>query len=104
MTYDILIQSQTGGTYRATVLGWPGVSAVGDSEQTAIKRVRQAIRERLAQGKLVRIEVDENVTETAAPKHPWFPFLGMWKNDPTFGDLLARMEAYRCELDKTLDR
>lgn len=95
MTYDILIQPQPGGIYRATVLGWPDMSAVGDSEQTVIKRIRQAIRERLGRSKIVRIEVGEAITETAAPAHPWLPFLGMWKHDPTFDDLLARMEAYR---------
>jgi len=104
MTYDILIQPQPGGTYRATVLGWPDLSAVGDSEQTVIKRVRETLRERLAQSKIVRIEVDETVTKTTASEHPWLPFLGMWKDDPTFDDLLARMEAYRRELDETPER
>ena len=104
MTYDILIQPQPGGTYRATVLGWPDLSAVGDSEQTVIERVRETLRERLAQSKIVRIEVDETVTKTTASEHPWLPFLGMWKDDPTFDDLLARMKAYRCELDETPER
>ena len=104
MTYDILIQPQPGGTYRATVLGWPDLSAVGDSEQTVIERVRQALRERLAQSKVVRIEVGETVTKTTAPDHLWLPFLGMWKDDPTFDDLLARIEAYRRELDETPER
>ena len=101
MTYDILILPQSGGTYRAIALGWPDLSAVGDSEQTVIERIRRAIRERLAQGKVVRIEIDGNVAETAAPEHPWLPFLGMWQNDPTFDDLLVRVEAHRRELDKT---
>ena len=101
MTYDVLIQPQPGGMYRAIALSWPDLSAVGDSEQTAIEHIRQAIRERLAQGKIVRIEVDGKVAEATAPEHPWLPFLGIWKNDPTFDDLLARMEAYRRELDET---
>lgn len=104
MTYDILIQPQPGGMYRATVLGWPDLSAVGDSEQTVIERVRQILRERLAQSKIVRIEVDETVAKTTASEHPWLPFLGMWRDDPTFDDLLARMEAYRRELDETPER
>jgi len=86
------------------VLGWPDLSAVGDSEQTVIERVRETLRERLAQSKIVRIEVDETVTKTTASEHPWLPFLGMWKDDPTFDDLLARMEAYRRELDETPER
>lgn len=104
MTYDILIQPQPGGMYRATVLGWPDLSAVGDNEQVVIERIKQRLRERLTQSKIVRIEVDETVTKTTASEHPWLPFLGMWKDDPTFDDLLAKMEAYRRELDGTLER
>ena len=58
MTYDILIQPQPEGTYRAT----------------------------------------------AFSEHPWLPFLGMWKNDPTFDDLLDQIKAYRRELDETVKR
>jgi predicted RNase H-like HicB family nuclease len=98
MTYNILIQPQPENVYRATVLGWPDLSVVGDSEQTVLKRIKEAIRERLAQGRIVQIEVEENVA--AAPEHPWLPFLGMWKDDPTFDDFIAQMEAYRRELDE----
>ena len=101
MTYDILIQPQPGGTYRATALGWPDLNVIGDSEQTVLERIRQAIRERLAQGKVVRIEIDGKAAEATVPAHPWLPFLGMWRDDPTFEDLLARMETYRRELDET---
>ncbi len=99
MTYDILIQPQPENVYRATVLGWPDLSVVGDSEQTVLERIQEAIRERLAQGRIVRIEVDEDV---AASEHPWLPFLGMWKDDPTFDDFVAQMQAYRRELDETV--
>lgn len=101
MTYDVLIQPQPEGVYRATVLGWPELSVVGNSEQTAIERVRQVLKQWLAQGKIVRIEVDEPVSGTDALTHPWLPFLGMWRDDPTFDSFLARMEAYRHELDET---
>jgi hypothetical protein len=104
MTYDVLIQSQPGGLYRATVLGWPELSVTGDSEQTVIERIWQAIRERLEQGKLVRIEVDGKVTSMTTLEHPWLRFLGMWKDDPTFDDLLARMETYRRELDEATEQ
>lgn len=100
MTYDVLIQRQAGGTYRATAIGWPDLSVVGNSEQMVIERIRQSIRERLEQGKLVQIEVDKAVTREATFIHPWRRFLGMWKNDTTFDDLLARMQAYRREMDE----
>jgi len=98
MTYNVLIQPQSGGTYRATVLGWPDITATGNSEQTAIERVRRAIRERLGQGKLIRVEVDEDIAASSV-EHSWLRTLGMWKDDPTFDDFLARMDADRRELD-----
>jgi len=61
---------------------------------------KYTIRERLAQGKTVRVEIDENAA--ADPEHPWLPFLGMWKDDPTFDDFVAQMQAYRRELDETV--
>jgi len=101
MTYDVLIQPQTESTYRATVLGWPDLSVVGDDEQTVLKRVVQAIRAQLQRGRIVRIEVEEGVVVLPAAEHPWLRFLGAWEDDPTFDDLAARMEAYRRELDET---
>ena len=88
--------------YRATVLGWPELSVEGNSEQTAIERVRQALKKWLAQGKIVRIEVDNPDIETNTLTHPWLSFLGMWKDDPTFDDFLTRIETYRHELDEMI--
>jgi hypothetical protein len=98
MKYDVLIQPQPGDGYRATVLGWPDLSVSGDSEQAVLEHIREAIQDRLAQAKIVRIEVGEGVG-----RHPWLPFLGMWQDDPTFDDLLARMQEYRRELDQTTE-
>ena len=108
MVYDILIQPQSEGTYRATVIGWPDLTVVGNSEQSVIERIQQAIRERLTHDKIVRITVDEDTLETDVPnlsldKHPWKPFLGMWKDDPGFDDFVARMEAYRQEVDEAIE-
>lgn len=104
MTYDVLIQPQPEGVYRATVLGWPDLNAVGASEQTVIDRIRQAIRKQLAQGKIVQVEVAETIPGTDALTHPWLPFLGMWRDDPTFDDFLTKMEVYRHELDEMTER
>jgi hypothetical protein len=101
MTYDVLIQPQAENTYRATVLGWPELSVVGDSEQTVIERIKQAIRAQLLQSKIVRVEVGQAIAQSSAAEHPWLRFLGAWEDDPTFDDLAARIEAYRRELDET---
>jgi hypothetical protein len=100
MTYDVLIQPQPENMYRATVLGWPDLSVVGASEQMVIERIQQVIRERLSQGKIVQIEIDEDGVAATTPEHPWLPFLGMWKDDPTFDEFTAQIEVYRHELDE----
>lgn len=100
MLYDILVQQQPEGTYRATVLGWPDLSADGKSEKNALDRIRKSIRERLSRAKVIRIAVDEDAVET---HHPWQPFLGMWKDDPTFDNFIAIMQASRQEMDQTIE-
>lgn len=100
MTYNVLIQHRSENTYQATVLGWPDLIVTGGSEQEALEAIRHALRERLAQSKIVQIEIDEPASGTAFLEHLWQPYLGMWKNDPTFDGFLDNMQAYRHELDE----
>ncbi len=104
MTYDILIQPQSLG-YQATVLGWPDLRVMGESESLVIERVKKAIKERLSHGKFLRLnlETDEVKAIKAEPNHLWSPFLGMWADDPTFDDFLAKVASYRHQLDEVRD-
>lgn len=102
MTYDILIQPQPEGTYQATVLGWPDLSVFGDTEQLVIDYIQQEIRVRLAQSKIVQIDIAPEETINPLTEHPWAPFIGMWADDPTYDDFLAEMAAYRCEVDEVV--
>ncbi len=101
MTYDILIQPQTQG-YQATVLGWPDLRVIGDSESLVIERIKKAIKKRLSQGKFLRLNLETDEVKTIKPEsnHLWAPFLGMWADDPTFDDFLAKMASYRQQLDE----
>ena len=103
MTYDVLVQPQSEGVYRATLMGWPELSVVGNSEQTAVSRVQQLLKKWLAQGKIVRIDVDEAVSEADTSAHAWSSFLGMWQDDPTFDDFVEKMESYRHEIDEMVE-
>ena len=100
MKYEVLIQPRPEGKYYAVVLNWPDINATGESEQEVLEILRLALHERLAQGRIVHIEVDGHIVEAEPSLHPWSPFLGMWKNDPTFDDLMARIQEYRRELDR----
>ena len=37
--------------------------------------------------------------EVGAPEHPWLKWARMWRDDPTYDDFLAAIEAYRREVD-----
>lgn len=100
MTYDVLIQPVGEGAYQATVLGWPDLNVVGDSETAVVEGIKKEIQGRLANSKILQLEIEESLTAETHVDHPWKPFLGMWREDPTFDDFLARMEAYRREVDE----
>ena len=39
--------------------------------------------------------------EVGEPNHPWRSLSGIFKDDPTYDDLLAEIEAYRREIEVT---
>jgi predicted RNase H-like HicB family nuclease len=94
MQYQVFVQSHPDKGYIATVLGVSDCVAEGDTKEEAVAKVRATLAERLTQGEVVTIEVD-----VPQPDHPWLKFWGVWKDDPTFDDFLAEIEAYRQELD-----
>lgn len=61
MTYTILLETTTEQTYQATLLGWPDVQAIGKSETEVTERVKTLLQSRLAQGKLIQVELDDTV-------------------------------------------
>ena len=52
-----LIEVLVSGEYRATLLGWPEITAQGATEQEAVGRLREMVRGRLAQGKIISIDL-----------------------------------------------
>jgi hypothetical protein len=80
--------------YRATASLPFGVSVLGATEQEALHRLDEAVRERLRQGgRLVQRQV------TAKESHPLARFAGDLVGDPLAADWLAAMTAYRHEAD-----
>lgn len=51
------------------------------------------LSERPSQGEIVIIEIGKL-------EHPWLKGAGMFKDDPTYDDFLAEIEAYRREVDE----
>ena len=97
MTYEILLQTIPQGQHQATVLGWPELRAVGESETSALKQIWAVLQQQLAQSKVVRLDVE---TGAIHDSHPWATVIGIWKDDPTFDDFQEKMAAYRQEIDE----
>jgi predicted RNase H-like HicB family nuclease len=97
MQYQVFVQSQGGNGFVAAVLGVPDCIAAGDTEDEAVARAKDALAARLAQGRVVTIEVA--VPEEA--EHPLLKHAGRFKDDPTFDDFLAEVERGRRESDVT---
>ena len=96
MTYSVLVQDRPGGGYIASVLGWPDCVVEGETRDKALTRAYAAILERLTQGEVVRLEFKVPHLEISGPSLDHF---GCFRDDPTFDDFLAEVEAYRREID-----
>jgi hypothetical protein len=94
MTVDVLVLRESGGEYRATVLGWPECTAIAPSRQEAIQRTRESLKDLLAQAEIVQLDVDAPSTSSALAR-----FAGMWAQDETLDEFVVAMEAYRREVD-----
>lgn len=97
MTYQIFVQHQTTNGYRAFVLGIPDCVVEGTTEAEAIAKAKVALSQWLAQGKLINIEIVNDVpVET---DNPWLRLAGKYADDPTWDEYQANIAEYRRELD-----
>jgi hypothetical protein len=97
MRYQVFVQSHPDKGYIATVLGICDCIAEGGTKEEAVAKVRATLTARLTQGEVVTIDVDVPVSDRA--RNPWLENFGRFKDDPTFDDFLAEIEAYRREVD-----
>src|SRR5437764_12981405 len=93
MTYRVFLQQTAVDHYRATPLAFPDCVAVGRTRDEALANLKAALDARLSQGEIVAVEVGE-------PGHPWLKGAGMFKDDPTYDDFLAEIEANRRVVDE----
>ncbi len=95
MQYQIFVQSQNQNGYVAAVIGMPDCTAEGRTEDEAVNKTKAALEERLAQGKIITVEV----ASPQQTEHPLLKHFGRFKDDSTFDDFLAEIDKYRRELD-----
>lgn len=92
MKYTVLLQKEQDG-YSATVPGLPQCRSRGTTEDEALDRIRAEIAAVLDRTKAVEVEVPS----TNGPLHPWRPFAGIWKHDPSFDSFLDEIKAERLQ-------
>ena len=94
MTLYVLIEQEPRGTYTASLIGWPGVTAQATTADEALSQLRQSLSRRLEGAQIVPLEVD-----VADSDNPWLEKAGMLQGDPFADELQASIAAYRRELD-----
>jgi hypothetical protein len=97
MTFQIFVENPSQNSYLASVIGFPGCIAEGDTKEQAIAKVAEGLKERLSRGEIVAVEV-ENGSRLQADD-PWLRICGMFEDDPTWDDFQANIAQYRRELD-----
>jgi hypothetical protein len=96
-TYNIFVQSQTENLYVASVIGIPDCVAEGKTEEEAVANAKEALKQRLSQGKVFVVELQG---EYSLPEdNPWLKTCGRFKDDPTWDEFQENIAAYRRELD-----
>ena len=103
MKYLVFLEKRD-GVYTANVPALPDCCSQGVSEEEALHNIRAAIAETLARVTITTVEVEEAPKEVVIPSkgdsiHTWAKYAGMWKDDPSFDDFLAQIEADRRQLE-----
>ncbi|WNZ47475.1 hypothetical protein Q2T42_06475 [Leptolyngbya boryana CZ1] len=94
--WNVLVETTEDGKSIATVLELPSVQAIADTQNDAIDRAQKLLTERLAQAKIVSIQVGSDVSKA---KHPVLEMAGIFKDDPDFEDVQRYIQEYRDEID-----
>lgn len=98
LDYSVIIEEIKAGLYSATVWGLPDCKATGATREEALTNVRQVLTARLEKAEIVSLEM-----EIPKPEHPWMKFVGMFKDDPDFDEVLADIKALRRERDAEME-
>lgn len=103
MKYLVILDKHD-SVYTATVPALPGCCSQGVTEEEVLHKIRATIAQTLARVTITTVEVEETPKEVAMPPsgdsgHTWAKYAGMWKDDPSFDDFLAQIEADRRQLE-----
>ncbi len=96
MTFDVLL-TQKNKKFFAHVRQWPEIVGVGETEETALSKARDALKSLLSEGRIVQLELEMEPNE-----HPWQQFAGMFAQDVDWNDFQTSVEQYRHQANQAL--
>ena len=99
MSYQIFVEHQAQNGFQAVVIGLADCVAKGQTEAEAIANVTATLKDRLAQGKIVTIEL-EGDSSTLVGENPWLKLAGKYQDDPQWDDFQRDIAAYRRQLNE----
>lgn len=85
MTFPIMVESSE-GQFRASLVGDPGLCVGAPSREAAVAGLKEQLRQRVAQGQLLSLDVDSESVWGLA---------GKFADDPTLRDICAEAYAAR---------
>jgi hypothetical protein len=88
----VTVSENTPGGVTAQVVGLPELSATAPTREEALKRLRFALQEWQAQGRLTTLEIPL--------ENPLLKWAGHAKDDPMFEEYLEEIRRYREEVDR----
>jgi predicted RNase H-like HicB family nuclease len=94
LTPYVLIEKDTEGLWKASILGWPDCEARGSTREEVLSNLHVVLAARLEHAEIVPLEISSPDAE-----NPWLRLAGKYKDDPLFDEFVEDMAAYRRELD-----
>lgn len=100
MICDVILIRED-NNYIARVKDWPEITAIEKNRDKAISQVKAKLLEYLTkQVEIIQIEIP--LPEKTG--NPWIDKSGWFRDDPTFDDFQAEIEAYRRETDREISK
>jgi chaperonin cofactor prefoldin len=94
MTMYALIENKPDGKYAASLIGWPDITAQGETEDEALAKLRQSLARQLKRARIVPLELD-----TSQSDNPWLQIGDLFKDNPLLDEVTQSIEEYRRQLD-----
>ena len=102
MQYQVFVQNLAAQRFVASVMEMPTISEYGATEEEAVSRATEALKTKLAIGKLITIELPQTVAVELQKSKPQnskltMQYAGIFANDPSFDDWVEKLKLIRTE-------